>query len=389
MRNFFRYLLVLSVLAIGFYGASQHPLNDDLPHAMETVEWDEPVSTSDPADSGPAMPRQTPLAVLIDTDRSQTNETPTDSHITVNKLPEITRPQAPETTPVERISSPSAKNAPHKNRSGGKPKARPGPSPDETSADMDSADDQNAEVEPTGKPAFQAATPDERSPAPPPADRPRDAPTATAPDSEQLGFPLPKLDPRPGDRFAVRDPKESSRADRNIENWGDNLCTKTTGEPAKDEMPSFTDQKTAQVANSESTAPSAPPQPSSNTTKHTIEVGDTLPKLAAQYLGNSQLYEAIYLANRDVLGDPRLLPIGITLRIPTKSDLQSDTQSDSQKPTDEATSPKPSRTPPADDPLEDLFREPASPPQTSSNLEPIPPQALPPHQYEAWRQSIR
>jgi hypothetical protein len=53
MRNFFRYLLVLSVLAIGFYGASQHRVSDDLHHAMETVEWDESVSTSDPTDSGP------------------------------------------------------------------------------------------------------------------------------------------------------------------------------------------------------------------------------------------------------------------------------------------------------------------------------------------------
>jgi nucleoid-associated protein YgaU len=329
------------------------------------------------------------LAVLIDTDRSQASEPPTDTRTTVSKPPEITRPKDSEITPVEKTASPNAAQENPRHRGHTKPKAKPGPSLDQTSDDMDSANDHNAYGEPTAKPTIQMATPEERSSTSRPADRPRDVPHTTAPDSEQLGFPLPKLDPRPGERFAVRDPKESGRTDKTTYNGGAFSSGKTGEEPAKSGTPLSTGQDAGQVANSQATAPSEAAQPYSNTRTHTIEVGDTLPKLAEQYLGDSQLYETLYLANVDVLGDPRLLPIGIKLRIPSKSDLPSDTPSDSQKLTDGEPSPKPSQSPSPDDPLEDLFREPASPPQTSSNLEPIPPQALPPHQYEAWRQSIR
>jgi nucleoid-associated protein YgaU len=53
------------------------------------------------------------------------------------------------------------------------------------------------------------------------------------------------------------------------------------------------------------------------TERHRIVDGDTLPKLAVAYLGDRDRYLDIFEANRDVLSDPRLLPIGAELAIPT------------------------------------------------------------------------
>ncbi len=49
---------------------------------------------------------------------------------------------------------------------------------------------------------------------------------------------------------------------------------------------------------------------------HTIVDGDTLAALAERYLGSPEAAGAIFAANRDVLSDPQILPIGAELRIP-------------------------------------------------------------------------
>ena len=49
---------------------------------------------------------------------------------------------------------------------------------------------------------------------------------------------------------------------------------------------------------------------------HRIADGDTLAALAARYLGSSERLMEIYEANRDLLSDPDVLPIGVELRIP-------------------------------------------------------------------------
>lgn len=49
---------------------------------------------------------------------------------------------------------------------------------------------------------------------------------------------------------------------------------------------------------------------------HCIQDGDTLEKLAEQYLGSPALAIEIYQANRHVLADPYLLPIGAQIIIP-------------------------------------------------------------------------
>lgn len=49
---------------------------------------------------------------------------------------------------------------------------------------------------------------------------------------------------------------------------------------------------------------------------HRIVDGDTLRDLAARYLGDANRYLEIYEANRDLLRQPDLLPLGSKLRIP-------------------------------------------------------------------------
>jgi len=58
--------------------------------------------------------------------------------------------------------------------------------------------------------------------------------------------------------------------------------------------------------------------------RHRIVDGDTLPKLAVAYLGDRDQYLDIFHANRDVLSDPRLLPIGTEIAIPAAKDSESD-----------------------------------------------------------------
>lgn len=50
---------------------------------------------------------------------------------------------------------------------------------------------------------------------------------------------------------------------------------------------------------------------------HKIVDGDSLPRLAEQYLGSASRADEIFACNRDVLSDPELLPIGVRLRIPS------------------------------------------------------------------------
>jgi LysM repeat protein len=53
---------------------------------------------------------------------------------------------------------------------------------------------------------------------------------------------------------------------------------------------------------------------------HRIVDGDTLSKLASRYLGRADRFLEIFEFNRDVLASPDLLPIGSTLKIPSRRD---------------------------------------------------------------------
>lgn len=52
---------------------------------------------------------------------------------------------------------------------------------------------------------------------------------------------------------------------------------------------------------------------------HRIVDGDTLAALAQRYLGSAEDAQRLFDANRDVLSDPRLLPIGAELKIPANN----------------------------------------------------------------------
>jgi nucleoid-associated protein YgaU len=55
---------------------------------------------------------------------------------------------------------------------------------------------------------------------------------------------------------------------------------------------------------------------------HKIVDGDTLEALAARYLGSAARAMEIFQANRDVLADPELLPIGVELKIPARGGVK-------------------------------------------------------------------
>jgi len=65
-------------------------------------------------------------------------------------------------------------------------------------------------------------------------------------------------------------------------------------------------------------SPHAPHVPRRPVRRHTIHDGDTLESLAVRYLGDARRAPEILNANRDVLTDPKLLPIGLSLVIPTE-----------------------------------------------------------------------
>ncbi len=50
--------------------------------------------------------------------------------------------------------------------------------------------------------------------------------------------------------------------------------------------------------------------------RHTVQDGDTLESLAKQHLGDAHRAMEIYDANRDVLSNPDVLPIGVEIKMP-------------------------------------------------------------------------
>jgi len=61
-----------------------------------------------------------------------------------------------------------------------------------------------------------------------------------------------------------------------------------------------------------------PARAEQNRPTHEIVDGDTLGDLAERYLGSADRYVEIFEANRDVLSDPQVLPIGAKLKIPAR-----------------------------------------------------------------------
>ncbi len=51
--------------------------------------------------------------------------------------------------------------------------------------------------------------------------------------------------------------------------------------------------------------------------KHTVAAGDSLSKIAEQHYGDSSKWQAIYVANKDIIGDdPNQIEVGQVLKVP-------------------------------------------------------------------------
>jgi nucleoid-associated protein YgaU len=61
--------------------------------------------------------------------------------------------------------------------------------------------------------------------------------------------------------------------------------------------------------------------PAAKVRRHRIAEGDTLARLAEQYLGSRDRYLELFQANADVLFDPRLIPIGVEIVIPDRTTI--------------------------------------------------------------------
>ncbi|HEX3999032.1 MAG TPA: LysM peptidoglycan-binding domain-containing protein [Pirellulales bacterium] len=89
--------------------------------------------------------------------------------------------------------------------------------------------------------------------------------------------------------------------------------------PAEGALPDLPDRFSGNRSDSPSTSDfhTEPSPDASPPQTHKIVDGDSLPMLAERYLGSASRAGEIFACNRDVLGDPELLPIGARLRIPS------------------------------------------------------------------------
>lgn len=365
MRDFFRYLLVLSVVGLGFYGASQHRVPDELPGTMdELAELEMPPPPPHPGEQMPAAQPAAviPLAALLDADRSSANEPQPASPANLQQVPQIVRQSTP--APKARVEDASVEEV-------------------AVAEESASAAEQPAESRPV------PSTSDSEGDPPRPSDPPRRDLTAATQSSATAKYPLPRLAVRPGNRFAVPDPVAH---DRFRERKTDGPLDPPWDEPDPGDFDPFhpfasedSPSDPVPLTNPQADEASAAIEPSGDTLIHHVEAGDTLRKLAERYLGDREKYQAIFEANANILPDPRLLPIGVDLQIPVLATTEVDTDHAADVLLDDPQHDDPRN----DDPLDDLFAPPASPERTSRHLEPIPPQTLPNPPLDAWRPSLR
>ncbi len=365
MRDFFRYLLVLSVVGLGFYGASQYRVPDEVPDTMDKLaELETPPQP--PTQGGVVHASQPaeviPLAALLDADRSSSNEAQPESPANLKRVPQIARPSTP--APKTRVEAPPIEE---------------GDVAEESAPDTE----QTAESRPVPSTSVSESDP------PRPSDPPRNDLTAASESSATSKFALPKLAVRPGSRFAVPDPIEH---DRFSVPKADGPFDPPWDEPDPGDFDPFhqfasenSQSDSVPLTNTQRHEASAAIEPSGDTLIHHVEAGDTLRKLAERYLGDREKFQAIFEANAKILPDPRLLPIGIDLQIP----VLATTRVATDQATDALLDDPQHDDPQHDDPLDDLFAPPAPPERSNRHLEPIPPQTLPNPPLDARRPSLR
>lgn len=325
-----------------------------------------------------------------------------------------------ETEPPEDAARPGRREA----ASGANPGGG-GPSNAVLPADSGAAGKHRSPKKPKDKPEPKAAKQETRSPEPEPSDPEPSDPDPT--ESEQIEtepsepessvLPVPELAAAPGDRFSLasKDPQDNfssqpemrrqadsdrpsdtnaarQDADAAAQSAADQAVEPTisAAEPIAQTDPpaSATGQSppVPQRAGHASVAGSDPAVTGENADekrdrlprRHLIVDGDTLPKLAARYWGDSARYLEIFRANTQLLPDPRLLPIGIKIEIPESARAM---PVDSASPPVRESGDSPDQAaPPADEPAGG---------GGASQLEPIPPQSLPPRDPDSWHSSAR
>lgn len=129
---------------------------------------------------------------------------------------------------------------------------------------------------------------------------PRELTLPPAPRSQpQSAAPAPGFNDTPASPLAAPSPPQS---------------TAVTVVPVRDPQTAELQRKLDQIV----AAPAGPtPAPSPAARTITVEEGDTLYQLAADYLGSASRYEELYQANRDQLSSPSQLKVGMKLRLPT------------------------------------------------------------------------
>jgi nucleoid-associated protein YgaU len=149
--------------------------------------------------------------------------------------------------------------------------------------------------------------------------RPKQPPPAVAPQqSETLSIPR--------DRQKTRQPPKKHSASRMPSELEPTLPPMIPASPRRESAPALdapppavtppTDSRWDHSLDKLLPARSAPQ--SQQPRRHVIVDGDTLAALAERYLGSAARAGELFQANRDVLMDPQLLPIGVELRIPDR-----------------------------------------------------------------------
>jgi len=97
--------------------------------------------------------------------------------------------------------------------------------------------------------------------------------------------------------------------------FAEDASNRTSASPTKSRRPE--DNNRSSLA--ENQPASRRPPAAAPRRRHRIVEGDTLPRLAQEYLGSRDRYLELFQANSDVLFDPRLIPIGVEIVIPNRT----------------------------------------------------------------------
>lgn len=355
MRHFIKYVLVTGVLLFGFHTASKFKVASP-PQASSTQQAAADVAESDSAalSSHPdAQPTdrdsdwRAPVAALSDTRRSEEEAVRAESQdmfkrSTLQRQPTIEKPSSAD--PFRSDNDWSSAESPRWEK-GSSDRKSDDPKPDmpektntrkRTSAAKDSRNGKKTQDLPRRHPGGKAGN-DKRKNRP--AEWARDdsgtgsedaSPRMTDADSDTPKWPIGERlassskttfaeqlqeedgwawDDSPDTASRETSPFEHNRAERseNPSRWYNDVDQPVrdqggTRQPAKPVRPTQDGQRL---------------RTADRTERHRIVDGDTLPKLAVAYLGDRDRYLDIFQANRDVLSDPRLLPIGAEITIPT------------------------------------------------------------------------